>query len=99
MLPDSVVDATIEFYHKILNHPGHNALLKGLKLYYHQDLGKKVKYYSCHDCQFKKKTTQGIGHLPPRDASIDIWQQVDVDLIGSWTFNIRDNLVELSALT
>eukprot|EP00984_Skeletonema_dohrnii_P023617 scaffold12715_cov134-Skeletonema_dohrnii-CCMP3373.AAC.2 len=100
VLPDSTVDPTIEFYHKLLNHPGHNALEKALHLYYHPELGARVRAFSCHDCQFTKSGTRGIGYLPPRDVNLDVWQQVDVDLIGPWTFELRGGkTVELFALT
>mmetsp|Transcript_8887 Transcript_8887/g.14664 ORF Transcript_8887/g.14664 Transcript_8887/m.14664 type:complete len:1289 (+) Transcript_8887:344-4210(+) len=102
VLTDETLDPTIEFYHKLLNHPGHNALEKALHLYYHPNLGlgARVRAFACHDCQFTKAGTRGIGHLPPRDVSLDVWQQVDVDLIGPWTFDLRGGkMVELFALT
>lgn len=100
VLTDETVDPTIEFYHKLLNHPGHNALEKALQLYYHPHLGARVRAFACHDCQFTKAGTRGIGHLPPRDVSLDVWQQVDVDLIGPWSFELRGGkTVELFALT
>ena len=100
VLTDETLDPTIEFYHKLLNHPGHNALEKALSLYYHPQLGARVRGFVCHDCQFTKAGTRGVGHLPPRDVSLDIWQQVDVDLIGPWTFELRGGKsVELFALT
>ena len=41
-----------------------------------------------------------MGHLPPRDVNLNIWQQCDVDLIGPWSFELRGGkVVELFALT
>ena len=100
VLPDQVLEPTIDFYHKLLNHPGQKALLQALRLYYHPNLAATVRQFHCHDCQFTKSNVRGFGHLPPRDVNLDVWQQVDCDLIGPWTFEIRGGKsIELFALT
>mmetsp|Transcript_18443 Transcript_18443/g.31304 ORF Transcript_18443/g.31304 Transcript_18443/m.31304 type:complete len:1093 (-) Transcript_18443:1517-4795(-) len=85
-LTDDAADATIEFYHLLLNHPGSAALLKSLYLFYHPQLAAKANAYHCDVCQRVKTGGQrGYGLFPPRSVGhLTPWKQVDCDLIGPW---------------
>ena len=87
-LSDSNVDATIEFMHQLLNHPSHNILLKGLRLYHHPQLSARVKRFHCDVCQRVKTGVRGYGHFPPRNVQLSPWEQNDVDLIGPWRIKV-----------
>ncbi|MGH3053396.1 MAG: hypothetical protein ACRDL7_00275, partial [Gaiellaceae bacterium] len=52
----------------------------------------------CRTCQ-ENKSTRGYGHLPAKDAESVPWTEVCVDLIGPWSFTIRDRSVDFRALT
>ena len=103
-LSDSNVDATIEFMHNLLNHPSHNILLKGLRLYHHPQLSARVKQFHCDVCQRVKSGVRGYGHFPPRQVTLLPWEQNDVDLIGPWRIEVggtraQRNSYEFYALT
>ena len=103
-LSDSNVDATVEFMHQLLNHPSHNILLKGLRLYHHPQLSARVKRFHCDVCQRVKTGVRGYGHFPPRNVQLSPWEQNDVDLIGPWRIKVggtrsNRNLYEFHALT
>jgi len=85
-LTDDAADATIEFFHLLLNHPGPAALLKSLYLFYHPQLSVKVNAYNCDVCQRVKTGGQrGYGLFPPRSVgNLTPWKQVDCDLVGPW---------------
>jgi transposase InsO family protein len=85
VLTDAAADATIEYFHLMLNHPGASALLKVLDLYYHPQLATRVNSFSCDTCQRTKTGQRGYGFFPPRAVQgLTPWKQVDVDLIGPW---------------
>jgi hypothetical protein len=68
-LTDDAADATIEFFHLLLNHPGPAALLKSLYLFYHPQLSVKVNAYNYDVCQKVKTGGQrGYGLFPPRSV-------------------------------
>ncbi len=85
-LTDDAADATIEFFHLLLNHPGPAALLKSLYLFYHPQLAVKANAYNCDVCQRVKTGGQrGYGLFPPRSVgNLTPWKQVDCDLVGPW---------------
>ena len=39
----------------------------------------------CHVCQVNKKQTKKYGHLPAKEADIEPWDKLCVDLIGPYT--------------
>jgi len=85
VLTDSAADATIEYFHLMLNHPGASALLKALDLYYHPQLAARADSFACDTCQRTKTGQCGYGLFPPRAVQgLTPWKQVDVDLIGPW---------------
>ena len=68
--------------------------------YYHRDLRKKIDAYRCDACQRYKLNGKGAGHMAPRTVRAAPWEQVDVDLIGPWTVDVRTgNSYKFMALT
>eukprot|EP00978_Attheya_sp_CCMP212_P001024 scaffold2113_cov63-Attheya_sp.AAC.6 len=54
--------------------------------FYHPKIWERViTLCSKYDtCQQYKANTRDYGHLPPREADMEPWQEVAVDLIGPW---------------
>ena len=103
-LTDGNVDAAIEFMHLLMVHPGQAGLLRGMRLFHHPTLARRIKNYNCDTCQKVKTGERGYGHLAPRDVNLALWECVDVDLIGPWSIQVggtRRNTrrYEFSALT
>lgn len=85
VLTDEAVDAALEYFHILLNHPGNKALSQALSRFYHPQLQARIMAYACDVCQRTKIGERGYGHLPPRTVQdLFPWKQVDVDLIGPW---------------
>ena len=85
VLTDESVNAAVEYFHLMLNHPGTKALSHALARFYHPQLHARITAYACDICQRTKIGQRGYGHLPPRDVQgLFPWKQVDVDLIGPW---------------
>ena len=99
-LSDEAVDPSIAWFHKLLNHPGKDRLFQGMGRFCHPHLRKKISEFKCDACQRFKMDLRGAGHLPARDVRAAPWEQVDVDLIGPWSVEVKTGKVfEFSALT
>ena len=68
-LTDENVDASLEFMHKMLCYPGRHGLFRGMRVYHHPQLRRKVNAYN-DDVSQKVKTERGFGHLGPRDVTL-----------------------------
>eukprot|EP00573_Skeletonema_grethae_P000322 CAMPEP_0201689056 /NCGR_PEP_ID=MMETSP0578-20130828/2716_1 /ASSEMBLY_ACC=CAM_ASM_000663 /TAXON_ID=267565 /ORGANISM="Skeletonema grethea, Strain CCMP 1804" /LENGTH=792 /DNA_ID=CAMNT_0048173573 /DNA_START=167 /DNA_END=2545 /DNA_ORIENTATION=+ len=85
VLTDETVDAAVEYFHLLLNHPGLKSLSHALSKFYHPQLSARIAAFSCDICQRTKRGERGYGHLPPRSVEdLYPWKQCDVDLIGPW---------------
>ena len=85
VLTDETVDAAVEYFHLLLNHPGLKALSQALSKFYHPQLSARISAFACDICQKTKIGDRGYGHLPPRSVrDLYPWKQCDVDLIGPW---------------
>ena len=103
-LTNTTVDASIEFMHDLLCHPGQSRLAHGMRMYYHPQMLRKVRAFHCDICQRVKTGERGYEHLAPHDVNLLPWQCVDVDLIGPWKFKVggtRESakVYEINALT
>ena len=87
VLPVSLQQRTINWYHKILCHPGEvrteqtvrqHFTFKGLR----EMVSKSCK--TCDTCQRTKKNKKHYGHLPPKKAEAIPWYTLCVDLIGPY---------------
>ena len=64
----------IAWFHQFFNHPGQSRLLDGMHRYYHPKLRQKIENLKCDACQRYKVSSQGFGHLPPRDVRAAPWE-------------------------
>ena len=93
VLPPSIVQSVISWYHDNLNHPGILRTLETIKMHF---TAKKLrhlveKHVSCCPICLKQKTpTKKYGHLPPTNAQYRPWECVHIDLFGPWSFECVD---------
>ena len=87
-LTDTNVDASIEFIHDLLCHPGQSGLAHRMCMYYHPQMLRKVRAFNYNTYQRVKTGERGYRHLAPRDVSLLPWQCVDVDLIDPWKIKV-----------
>ena len=102
VLPDSMLDETVKWFHIVTGHPGAKRLHLTLSAkYYNPRLRSKVDKYTrnCPDCQRHKLDGKGYGLLPEREVRSVPFEEVAVDLIGPWTLQIRGKPYTFSALT
>ena len=99
-LPAAMLDNTVQWYHLILGHAGHNRVFQSIRrMFYHPHLNAAVHHLQCHTCQKHKLQGAGYGELPPREAIFMPWEEVHVDLIGPWKVTIGSQTLEFNALT
>jgi Integrase zinc binding domain len=92
----------VAWYHEYLAHPGINRteltirqLFTWPRLKYHVQ-----KYCStCRICQTVKSQRKLYGHLPTKNSQVELWNRVDVDLIGPWAFKTQTGPKSLRCLT
>jgi len=102
VIPSTLLDNVIAWYHHVLNHVGMTRLFETIGThFYHSQLKQRVQDIvgSCDACQRYKAAGQGYGELPPREAPLAPWTEVAVDLIGPWTVNVAGQEIEFNALT
>ena len=102
MLPTDSVGYIIHWFHEALNHVGgtrlHNTIAS---TFYHPNLLPLVKQFvqRCSVCQQHKLPGIGYGQLPERDAKVQPFHEVAVDLIGPWKVTIGGQDHVFRALT
>ena len=102
VIPNSILDDTVRWYHQFLNHIGQRRLIDTISAHHwHPDLSACVKQHvsTCDSCQHNKHSGPGYGLLPPREAALVPWEEVNVDLIGPWSININGEEVKFRAFT
>jgi hypothetical protein len=99
-LSRSMLQPTIKWYHNMLGHPGSKRLYLSLySRYYHPQLRSFVDKYTCEACKKYKLEGHCYGLLNERDVNVAPWDEVAIDLIGSWTTEINNQKYEFNALT
>ena len=88
LLPASLQQRAVEWYHEFLYHPGENRTELTLRQHYDfkglKPLVAKV-CKACNACKLLKKKTGKYGKLPPKEAEINPWHTLCIDLIGPYT--------------
>jgi hypothetical protein len=103
MIPTSLRQRAVRWYHHYLQHPGHSCLEETMRsvMYWkgmHTNIRKHIK--SCRSCQVNKRHSQKYGHLPPKLVIITPWKALCVDLIGPYTLKGKDGLsIDFMCLT
>jgi len=103
LIPNSMAQPTIAWYHNVLGHAGVSRLTEALLNHlWLPNAKKRISDYirTCDDCQRNKFDGPGYGALPPRNDVADPWSEVAVDLIGPWSIELPDNTkLSISAIT
>ena len=100
VLPRKLLKPAIKWFHIVTGHPGEKRLELTLRLrFFHPELRHLVKKFKCDLCQRHKLPGKGYGLLPERDISTQPFQEVAVDLIGSWPVKIGIKDATFMALT
>ena len=93
-LPSSLIPTTIEYYHRLLHHPGSTKLYYVISNhFYFRSMRAVINNFvkTCDICQRVKGPFPKLGHLPLKPTEINPWEEVQVDLVGPWAFKIPPN--------
>lgn len=102
VIPDSKVEAIIEWYHAMTSHGGQTRVRATIEaFFYYPNLRDKIQEHisTCDACQRFKEPGRIAGEAPPRNETAIPWSDVAVDLIGPWRIVVNDAILEFSALT
>jgi len=102
-LPNSLIPITIEYYHRLLHHPGATRLYESIaNHFYFTSIRNTINVFkkSCEICQRVKGPFPRLGHLPVKKGEMNPWEEVQIDLVGPWTFQLPPKWsVSVSVLT
>ncbi len=99
-LTDSTIIPTIHWFHLMLGHPSSHCMHATLQAqYHHPHLQMHIERFACDECQQAKPSGPGHGLLPNQDIAGFPWDEVAVNLIGSWPVSMPHGTVEFFTLT
>ena len=102
-VPSQLQQPIITWYHEQLCHPGVTRTELTVRQHFIWDgLTTTVKKIcsSCHTCQMTKRRKVKYGHLPAKEADVNPWDVLCIDLIGPYKFKQPNNQTQtLWALT
>lgn len=87
VVPAELQQRIVSWYHETLCHPGETRTeatisqhftFKGLRNEVHKQCA------TCDICQRTKRTKKKYGHLPPKEAEVNPWETLCVDMIGPY---------------
>jgi hypothetical protein len=93
MIPTSLCQRAVKWYHHYLQHPGHTRLEETMRsvMYWKGTLTTIRKHVkSCRSCQVNKRHSQKYGHLPPKLVIMTPRKALCVDLIGPYTLKGKE---------
>ena len=93
VIPKSLQQPAVAWYHHYLQHPGNTHLKETLHLsMYWKGLRKTVQSHvkKCHSCQMTKHRNHKYGKLPAERSITTPWEALCVDLIGPYTLKGKD---------
>ncbi len=103
MIPTSLRQRAVKWYHHYLQHPGQLCLEEMMRsMMYCKDMRTTIQKHvkSCRSCQVNKRHSQKYGHLPPKLVITTPWKALCVDLIGPYTLKGKDGLsIDFMCLT
>jgi hypothetical protein len=91
VVPMSMVNDILEYFHRLLVHPGVNRMYATISKHFtFPGIKAKVESFvlTCPTCQRTKLSPINAGLLPLKDPELNPWTQVQVDLVGPWEFNL-----------
>jgi hypothetical protein len=93
VIPKSLQQRAVSWYHHYLQHPGNTRLEETLKAtMYWTNMRKTVRSHvkTCRSCQINKKQSTKYGKLPTKLVVTAPWEALCVDLIGPYTMRGKD---------
>ena len=99
VLPESLVDDTIKWYHHNQGHAGADRLLQSISQFlYSPGLKEKVCAFvkTCDECQ-RYKNSLSVGHLPPREETMVPFEQIAIDTVGPWSVVVNGQKITINA--
>ncbi len=93
IIPTSLCQRAVKWYHHYLQLPGHSCLEETMRsvMYWKgmcTTIWKHIK--SCRSCQVNKRHSQKYGLLPPKLVITTPWKALCVDHIGPYTLKGKD---------
>ena len=80
-----------EYYYRIFHHSGSTKLHSAIsKHFYFRSMRDTINRFvkSCDICQRVKGPFPHLGHLSVKQTEVNPWDEVQIDLVGPWTFQI-----------
>ncbi len=103
MIPISLRQRAVKWYHHYLKHPGQLRLEEMMRsVMYWKGMHTTIQRYikSCKSCQVNKRHSQKYGHLPPKLVKTTPWKALCVDFIGPYTLKgIDGSSIDFMCLT
>jgi hypothetical protein len=93
IIPTSLRQRAVKWYHHYLQHPGHSRLEETMRsVMYWKGMRTTIPKYakSCRSCQVNKRHSQKYGHLPPKLVITTPCKVLCVDLISPYTLKGKD---------
>ena len=93
VVPKTLQTRLVNWYHTHLCHPGETRTEATIKQHFTWKKAKETIseiISKCPTCQRTKKSTKKYGHLPPKEAEINPWEKLCVDMIGPYTIKNSD---------
>jgi hypothetical protein len=93
IIPKSLRQRAVKWYHHYLQYPGHSCLEETMRsVIVWIGMRTTIRRYnkSCRTCQVNKRHSQKYGHLPPKLVITTPWKVLCVDLIGPYTLKGKD---------
>ena len=81
VIPKSMIDTVVRWYHLVLGHPGRQRLYDTIRLrFFYPGLSTVCDQYRCpDDCDMIKNQGRQYGHLAAREVNIAPWHTLAVD--------------------
>jgi hypothetical protein len=93
IIPTSLHQRAVKWYHHYLQHPGQLRLEETMRsVMYWKGMRTTIQRHvkSCRSCQVNKRHSQKYGHLPLKLVITTPWKALCVDLIGLYTLKGKD---------
>jgi transposase InsO family protein len=93
VIPKSLQVRAVEWYHWYLCHPGETRTEQTIRQHFWWNNLRTTVHTvckTCDKCQRTKKTHKKYGHLPEKQAEVEPWEILCIDLIGPYTINRKN---------
>ena len=93
VIPQSLQNRAVSWYHHYLQHPGSTRLEETLRaVMYWNDMRSTIRKHvkNCRSCQINKRKKLKYGKLPTKFVITNPWESLCVDLIGPYTLRGKD---------